>query len=1782
MNKTHLLSLGKSSGASRLVHHSRPLQRQGLALISGKKSFSLILLISFLFATLARAQQIQSGTGAPAAAFEVANGTRQFTVTVLGGATSSGSLVVTLPAGFVYESGSATGSGGLTVSQTSVSGNTATLNLSGIPATGTNATFTYKARAGCDAIGGAGNQASYVFTPSGGSAQPEKLSDAFNLVNARLNITTLTNAPATAGVVGDNYTRSFRISNDGFGNIDTLYVTDISGNGVAHLSHSVSTTNNGATVTVDLISSTPSGSNTTYLYRFIVSSTAQDNHLGQNEYFTFTQNLQLSACTDVNTNLNAWYGTGPNPQPCAGQNDTQTTALAIDNSKQPNLVISSVTATPLICKGQNYLQEFRITNTGTAAAKDVLLRLIHLWGNSASLPGHELGRPIQDQTGFLQGTFKYKIGASGTYVSVPVNAASGVTLNNQKNYTPASCLPALNAPAELDLVIPDLQAGEAIYFQYEETTCCTTTCLAGGDFNPSQGSQARLRYNNLCGIQISNNLTSGEGTILRNYTTASYDIQEDFPSDMVPGTAYTFKWESTRAAWNGGTYPTGSTIHYQVTLPAGVIYSAPNAVNLLLRDGSNLAPTSVAQTGQVMDIIFTVPSNSFTPAKSLLTVNSLMLDCAGVTGGSNTINTKIFLNSAGCACTQQMYCADKTVQLHCPAPCPDPSMVNEGFTIKRTNYGQPDNNNDGQPDGSTLSSNVRTNWVLRGDTLAFEFKGHVFDNAATSPVNFQYGYARFSFPTTSGSHLSALYANVLITDAGGTVTKVSKSGLPVTYTSSGGTTTAVVDYSIAALAAAGYTSFTDTDKVTVTAYLKVTDDLGGRLAVTPVTTKFYLSNAANPTATGTDVWYCDNYAGEFTLVGMMSYAVNNQTYSGNECNTISSNFALGFVVGEHINNGGPGVNFFKDEYRQLAVADKLEYTVPAGYTLEEFRVSYRRGAAGYGQSTSPVIILTPDAVSGNVNTYNLRNKFADQGGPWLLPDEGFVVDVRAVLRPTCESASISQDYLKLFTVPGTDFKETLPPGSNIQTQFTPESKNTINLIKSNIVVNAATPVKTVTGNTVTWEVQIANTQPGTSPKVWMGENSSPANGVTITSVEPITGFGGTTSGATLSSTAGIYELGVYGQESRYYKITASFTNCGQDVLPLAVGYVCGNYPASIDAAACKKTVDLTVIPTPANLQVSLLSQPVPTYPDGTADLCQELEYIAEVKNPAQGTAFDLKFTVQKPAGVAYIANSYQLSPTILPAAASLVNVNNDALVVETATSITFTIPASVAANLPYNQGYTIRYKVRTLACDFVSGTKMNLQALGNNGCGSAIIGTRQQTQTVRIKGENPNPNAYTISSNVPAVDACNPAPVTYTFSAVNEGPVATYAGEKLVITIPQPFTLGTVTGISNFTSGAVPVVNSTATATTYTWTMPLGVAAGQTISFSAPLSATAADLASVSCSTLPIHELIAYTFESKCEPSGPVCTGSLQAEGENDATGIVINKPAFAITAFTAGTPTSGNTLEGTVTVANTNGIATGLPQNAVIKVYHDANSNGVVDATDTQIGSKTVSLTTTTSQVFNYAFTTDYLGDFCPAIVEITPECACESPVIYTYTDCETILPVTLHSFTASPSEAGVLLKWSTVTETNSGRFEIQQSTDAKTWKAIGTVDAAGDSPVMSHYSFTDVSPASGQNYYRLKMIDLDGSFDYSKIETILVDAQSIQWVSLYPNPVTDHFALKSDEKMVVRRVDIYDQKGNLVYSTQEKPFNRINVEKLNAGIYQVKVTGAAGEISIQRMVKK
>lgn len=108
-----------------------------------------------------------------------------------------------------------------------------------------------------------------------------------------------------------------------------------------------------------------------------------------------------------------------------------------------------------------------------------------------------------------------------------------------------------------------------------------------------------------------------------------------------------------------------------------------------------------------------------------------------------------------------------------------------------------------------------------------------------------------------------------------------------------------------------------------------------------------------------------------------------------------------------------------------------------------------------------------------------------------------------------------------------------------------------------------------------------------------------------------------------------------------------------------------------------------------------------------------------------------------------------------------------------------------------------------------------------------------------------------------------------------------------------------------------------------------------------------------------------------------------------------------------------------------------------------------------------------------------------------------------------QTTLPVNFTSFTATRVEDQVLLKWQTAQEENSHDFSIERSSDGSKYVSIGTVAAAGNSSTATNYSFTDVAPATGLNYYRLKETDLDGKSMYSVVKTVTFPTSAVQQLS-------------------------------------------------------------------------
>ncbi len=110
-------------------------------------------------------------------------------------------------------------------------------------------------------------------------------------------------------------------------------------------------------------------------------------------------------------------------------------------------------------------------------------------------------------------------------------------------------------------------------------------------------------------------------------------------------------------------------------------------------------------------------------------------------------------------------------------------------------------------------------------------------------------------------------------------------------------------------------------------------------------------------------------------------------------------------------------------------------------------------------------------------------------------------------------------------------------------------------------------------------------------------------------------------------------------------------------------------------------------------------------------------------------------------------------------------------------------------------------------------------------------------------------------------------------------------------------------------------------------------------------------------------------------------------------------------------------------------------------------------------------------------------------------------------------VLPVEYAYITAEKAGAMARVNWETFQELNATHFDVERSLDGQQFNSIGMVPAKGDRGGV--YTFTDVEPASGINFYRLRQYDSDGSDRISKVVTVTFGEGDIVLTKLYPNPV-------------------------------------------------------------------
>ncbi len=170
-------------------------------------------------------------------------------------------------------------------------------------------------------------------------------------------------------------------------------------------------------------------------------------------------------------------------------------------------------------------------------------------------------------------------------------------------------------------------------------------------------------------------------------------------------------------------------------------------------------------------------------------------------------------------------------------------------------------------------------------------------------------------------------------------------------------------------------------------------------------------------------------------------------------------------------------------------------------------------------------------------------------------------------------------------------------------------------------------------------------------------------------------------------------------------------------------------------------------------------------------------------------------------------------------------------------------------------------------------------------------------------------------------------------------------------------------------------------------------------------------------------------------------------------------------------------------------------------------------------------------------------------------------------------ILPISFTSFTATKQATSVLLNWHIATETNNAYFSVEHSNNSNDFSAIGQVKGKGNSTALQLYNFTDVLPFTGNNYYRLKAIDKDGSFHYSDI--VLVNVANDKTITIvYPVPAKDILYIQTNGNA---SFSLVNQMGKILLTKTINGTGSINVGGFAAGLYYLKNNGSG---AVQKVV--
>jgi hypothetical protein len=177
----------------------------------------------------------------------------------------------------------------------------------------------------------------------------------------------------------------------------------------------------------------------------------------------------------------------------------------------------------------------------------------------------------------------------------------------------------------------------------------------------------------------------------------------------------------------------------------------------------------------------------------------------------------------------------------------------------------------------------------------------------------------------------------------------------------------------------------------------------------------------------------------------------------------------------------------------------------------------------------------------------------------------------------------------------------------------------------------------------------------------------------------------------------------------------------------------------------------------------------------------------------------------------------------------------------------------------------------------------------------------------------------------------------------------------------------------------------------------------------------------------------------------------------------------------------------------------------------------------------------------------------------------------------CASFFPVSLVSFKAKAGLKKSILNWQTATEQNLDFYQVEHSQDGAYFRPIGKTKGTGNHIGLRSYELVHDAPPYGLNYYRLKMVDLAGEFNYSDI----VSLHTLENLRIFPNPAQDKIYIRGIQDREIARVIISDMMGRTLFETKITDGQSIPFQNRSSGIYILSVF-SGGNKTVFRVVRE